>query len=287
MSVFFTDTDCEFPCQDIDKYDIKLIGMPYTLDGEEKIYDMGRNTDFSHLFNRMREGSIPTTSALNPQDYIDYFEPYFAKGEDIFYVHFSDKLSATFNHMATALNTLKEKYPQRQLITFNTKSISGGGGFIALEAAKLHHSGMSDKELLEFLEEFAPKIAMHVMVDSLQHLKRGGRLSATGAILGTLLNIKPLIKITSEGTIAKTGTEKGRKKAFIHLAKLIKEKGLKFDKYPVQILHADVEEDAKTFQKLIKEIVPEANTVICPVGPVIGAHCGPGTIGVVFYATER
>ena len=96
MSVFFTDSDCELWYTDVEKYDINVIEMPYILDGEEKCYDMGKNTDFKYMYDRMRAGAMPNTAALNPNDYINYFEPVFARGEDILYVHFSDKLSGTF-----------------------------------------------------------------------------------------------------------------------------------------------------------------------------------------------
>ena len=115
MSVFFTDSDCEIWYTDVDKYNIKVLGMPYILDGEEKFYDMGRNTNFKHMYDRMREGAMPNTAALNPQDYTENFEPVFAAGEDIFYIHFSDKLSGTFNYMQTALTELKEKYPDLEI----------------------------------------------------------------------------------------------------------------------------------------------------------------------------
>ena len=287
MSVFFTDSDCELWYTDVDKYNIGVLEMPYTLDGEEYFYDMGRNTDFKKLFTRMREGAMPMTSALNPQSYIEYFEPVFARGEDILYVHFSDKLSGTFEYMKTAMKTLSEKYPERKLKVFNTKSISIGGGFCALEAAKMHNSGKSDEEIIEFLEDFSKHVVTTFVVDSLSHLKRGGRISATSAVIGGLLNIKPILKITYEGTIEKVGTEKGMKKALMSLVKRMETNLKDAGKYPIYILDADSEDMADWLTKAVKEKFPNIEIQRVPIGPVIGAHCGPGTVGLVYYGQER
>ena len=288
MSVFFTDTDCEMWYTDVDKYDIKVIEMPYTIDGEEKFYDMGRNTDFKFLFQRMREGSVPMTSALNPQAYIDYFEPYFKKGEDILYVHFSDKMSGTFEYMKNALNVLKEKYPERKFTAFNTKSICFGGGFQALEAAKMHKAGKSDEEIVDFLTEFSKHVAVGFVVDSLAHLKRGGRISATTAVIGGLLNIKPVLNIDDNGVIQKIGTGKGMHKALSKIIETMRTNIRQIAEYPIYLLDADNKADADWAETEIKKVVGDAVKIErYPIGPVIGAHCGPGTIGIIYYGEKR
>lgn len=287
-SVFFTDTDCELWYTDAKKYDIKIIGMPYTLDGVERFYDMGENTDFKLLNNRMREGAMPITSALNPQDYIDYFEPIFKAGQDIFYVHFSDKLSGTFNYMKTALDELKEKYPDRKITLFNTKSICYGAGIQALEAGKLHYEGKSDEEILEFLNDFTTHIATHFVVDSLTHLKRGGRIGSTSAVIGSLLNIKPIIKVTDEGKLEKYATAKGLKKALSLIVSDCVKNVRELEKYPILIVDADNKEMADYAENLVKETLGDkAKIEKYPIGPVIGAHCGPGTVGLIYYAEKR
>lgn len=281
MSVFFTDTDCELWYTDAEKYNINIIGMPYTINGVEKVYDMGKNTNFKEMYDMMRAGAMPSTAALNPQDYIDYFEPVFERGEDIFYVHFSDQLSGTFNHMAVALNELKEKYPERKITLFNTKNICYGAGLQALLAGKMHYEGKSDEEILEFLNEFAPTVQTKFVVDSLFHLKRGGRVSATSAVVGSLLNIKPLLKISEEGKIEKYATVKGMKKAVLTLAQECVENVNK--DYQIIILHADNLEMAELAKGLVREkLGDDVEINIYPIGPVIGSHCGPGTTGVVY-----
>lgn len=287
MSVYFTDTDCELWYTDVDKYDIKVIGMPYTLDGEEKFYDMGRATDFKHLFQRMREGAMPITSALNPQMYIDYFEPYFAAGEDILYVHFSEKMSGTFEYMRTAENILKEKYPKRKLTVVNTRLISGGAGMIVLEGAKMHAAGKSDEEIVAALNELSKHISIDFVVDSLAHLRRGGRISAASAMVGSILNIKPMLSFDDEGAIQKFGTQKGMKKALVTLCERVKSNIQKVDKYPVWVIDADSSDMADFFEKYLEELIPKIQIVRYPIGPVIGTHCGPGTIGIIYYGEKR
>ena len=141
MYQLFCDSNCELWHTTIKELGLNVIRMPYVLDGQEYFYDMGEATDFDHFYKRMREGAVPTTSAINEQDYIDYFEPILKAGDDIFYITFSHKLSATFESMDRAIATLKERYPERTVRTFDTKSISLGAGFQVYYAAKKYKEG--------------------------------------------------------------------------------------------------------------------------------------------------
>lgn len=289
MSILFTDTDCEMDWRDVEEYDIKVLGMPYILDGEEKVYDMGKDEEaIAHFYKRVREGSMPLTAALNPADYINYFEPIFKAGEDIFYIHFSDQLSGTFNYMKLALDELKEKYPDRKVITFNTKNICVGGGLVVLEAAKRKKNGATDEELLAFLEEFSPTVACQFMVDSLNHLKRGGRLSAAAAVIGGLLNIKPILHVSDEGKIEKIAAGNGQKKALSILAKNFQENAILTNNAPIYIMDAENKEGAKILHNLIEPLVDDKTKIKhLTIGPVIGTHCGPGTVGIVYSSHRR
>ena len=153
MSVIFTDTDCEMDYTTAEELNINVIGMPYTIMDKESVYDYGKNTNIKEFFDLMRKGEVATTSALNTEDYINYFEPVFEKGEDILYVHFSSQLSGTFEYMKTAIEQLKEKYPERKITLFDTKNISIGAGIQVIEAAKLHNNGVSDEDVVKFLYE--------------------------------------------------------------------------------------------------------------------------------------
>lgn len=287
MSVFFTDTDCELWHTYVKKYNINLIKMPYNLDDQEGFYDMGETDDYKHFYRRMREGAVPTTQALNPQLYVDYFEPHLKNGDDILYVHFSDQMSGTFNYMKTAIDELMQKYPQRKITTFNTKNICMGGGFQALEAAKLHAEGKSDEEIVEFLEEFSKHINTTFVVENLTYLKRGGRLSGASAFFGKLLNIKPILKVTSEGKIEKSKTANGFKTALTLMVSDLAQNIDKQEKFPLYVLDADNEKMIEFVKTLIAEKLPNARIECYPIGPVICAHCGPGTVGFVYYGKKQ
>ena len=191
MSVFFTDTDCEMSYKDAEELGIQIIKMPYILKGEEQYYDFGKETDIDAFYKDMRDGEVVSTAALNTNDYINYFEPVFAAGEDILYVHFSSNLSCTFNSMNEAVKMLLEKYPGRKFTSFDTRKICLGAGIQVIEACKLHNAGASDEEVVEFLKNFSEKVAIYFYVENLKYLRRGGRISAASAVMGTLLNIKP------------------------------------------------------------------------------------------------
>lgn len=284
MSVYFTDSDCEIWWTDVDKYKINFLPMPYSINGEEFAYDMGRNTDFHSLYEKIRKGAMPTTSALNPQDYIEAFEPYLKKGQDILYVHFSSELSGTFNHLKVAKEELKAKYPDRTIRTFDTKSICYGAGVIALEGAKLHQQGLTDDEICARLEKLKKKLRVEFMVDSLLHLKRGGRISATSAVFGTMLNIKPVLKCDEFGKIVKIGTQKGKLKAINFIVDRVCSSYDYDINQELYLVDADDKELADKAEQIINE---KSNNKIkirrLPVGPVIGAHCGPSTIGFIWF----
>ena len=281
MSVFFTDTDCEMSYIDSDNLGMRVIGMPYTLKNEEHVYDFGRDFDAKKFYDIMRGGEVVTTSALNTQEYIDYFEPVLAAGEDILYVHFSRELSGTFNHMDIAIEELKKKYPERKITCFDTRNICIGAGIQSIEACKLHNAGVSDEEVVKFLTEFKDKAAIYFYVDSLQYLKRGGRISAMSAVMGSMLNIKPILTV-NEGKLEKLTTVKGTKKALDFMVSKFESEYIDDDKYEVFILDADNKQVGDELAEKIRNTGKKVSIRRIDVGPVIGAHAGPGTVGIVF-----
>lgn len=280
-SVFFTDTDCEMMYTDAEELGMHVIGMPYTINNQEYVYDFGKNTDINKFYADMRAGAVATTAALNSQDYLNYFEPVLAEGKDILYVHFSAELSGTFNYMNTAINILKEKYPERKITCFDTGNICVGAGIQAIEACKLHNAGASDEEVVEFLKEFKEKIGIYFYVESLQYLKRGGRVSSLSAVFGTMLNIKPILTV-KDGKLDKLTTVKGTKKALEFMVEKFKTEYNNDDKYEVWILDADNKEIGDELAERIRNTGRIVSIRRIFVGPVIGAHAGPGTCGIIF-----
>ncbi len=288
MSVFFTDSNSELWYTEIKKLGIEYISMPYTLCGKEYGYDLGEKHDFKWFFDSIRNGNMPATSALNPQNYVDIFEPFLKQGEDILYVHFSRQMSGTFDFMEKAIEELKAKYPQRSIKYVDTQSISLGAGVVAYEAAVLHKRGATDDEVIEFVKKFRDEVSVFFTVEDLMHLKRGGRLSSSGAILGSLLGIKPILGVNNEGKIVTVSKVSGRKKSLLTLVDKLKELGVNVADYPIGILHADDIEAAKFLEEKVREVVgKEARIWVQQIGPTVGTHCGPGTVGLIFHSKHK
>lgn len=286
MSILLCDSNCELWFKRAKELNLDFISMPYCYGDQEYGYDLGENTDFKKFYDAVRGGTIPKTMALNPENYKEILTPYFKAGEDVLYVSFSHTMSGTFAQLDKALEELKEEFPERKCTVFNTNSISLGAGLQVEAAAELKQKGASDEEILNFLKEFTDKIAVYFVVDDLMHLKRGGRLSAGAAVAGTLLSIKPIITVNESGGLNVYTKALGRKKAIRMLAdKVIKE--LTGTEYSVYIVDADSKEDGDELERMIKKGRPEAKTVRQIVGPVIGSHCGPATLGVIFVADKR
>ncbi|MEG1528369.1 MAG: DegV family protein [Clostridia bacterium] len=285
---YFCDTDCELWYTDVEELGINVIKMPYVLDGKEYLYDFGKETDFDNFYKRIREGATPTTIALNEYIYTDYFEPIFAKGEDIFYIAFSSQMSATFDFMHKAVDKLLLKYPERKFTYFDTLSISIGAGIQVYYAMKLKNSGASDQEVLEFLQHFTKEVKTFFSVDDLHHLKRGGRLSSTAATLGTFFNLKPIIKVNELGKLQVMNKVRGNKMVARHLAEQVGKYATNLDKYDVWVMHADCLSRAEELKALVEQATQgKANVRTIIVGPVIGAHCGAGTLAVIFPSDCR
>lgn len=287
MYQLFCDSNCELWHTEAKALGLRVIRMPYVLDGEEFYYDLGENTDFKHFYDRMRAGAVPTTSAINEQNYIDYFEPVLREGQDIYYITFSHKLSATFESMDRAVAALKEKYPDREIRTFDTKSISLGAGFQVRLAAEKYNAGATMDELDAFLEEVRDHTVVYFVVDDLVYLKRGGRISALTAAFGKMLGIKPMISVMPDGSLQSVGKVKGSKRVFAELVRIMREHKCNVKDYRIEVLQADCPETGDAFvQTLRQEFGEDIKVDYQIVGPVIAAHCGPGTLGLIFYGNK-
>ncbi len=288
MSVLFCDTDCELWYTTAKELDLKVIPMPYTIDGTEKMYDLGENTDFKDFFTRMRQGSAVITSGLNPETYIELFEPYFKAGEDILYIAFSSKMSNTFKYLDIAVKELREKYPDVKYRQFDTLNISMGAGLMVYMAAKFcrAHGGDIDATY-DYLESIVQKVGVLFVVDDLKYLARGGRLSPAKAKIGNVLQLKPVLCVNKEGEIDILSKQSGFKKAMSFVVSEFTRKYRPAPDAPVVIVGADCDEYVEELKSRILAAVPDADIWVQPVGPVIGAHCGPGTYGIIFPAESR
>lgn len=286
MSVLIIDADGELWYTRQEELNVDYIKMPFAYGGKEYDYDLGKETDFRAFYDAVRGGEIPKTMALNPVDYVNILEPYFKNGEDVLYVSFSHAMSGTFDHLETALKMLKETYPERQCRVFDTKAISLGAGIQMEYAAELKNKGASDDEIIAALTELRDRVAVYFVVDDLMHLKRGGRLSGAAAFAGTLLSLKPVLTHDEHGGLKVYEKITGKRKALRKMAdKVINE--LTGTDFAVYIVDADTPDEGDALKDMILEKRPEAKIVRQIIGPVIGAHCGPGTVGVIFIADKR
>lgn len=287
MYQLFCDSNCELWHTTVKELGLNLIRMPYIVGDEEYFYDMGENHDFKGFFDKMRAGATPKTAALNEYAYMEYFEPVLARGEDIYYITFSHQMSGTFNAMQNVITQLKEKYPERVIRFKDSKLISLGSGFVTYYGALKYKEGATMDELDAYLDDLIAHTATYFVVDDLTYLHRGGRVSGLSKFMGNLLGIKPILYFNEEGKILNIDKVKGMKKAMTSLIGYIKEKGMDLDKYKMFIMQADCQSEAETFANNIKATFGDLDIEIQPVGPVIGAHCGPGTIGLIFHAKEK
>ncbi|MEG1705906.1 MAG: DegV family protein [Clostridia bacterium] len=281
------DSDCELWFTQVEKLGIDCISMPYTVGDKEYFYDLGKDTDFASFYRLLRSGVASKTSAINPEGYVQFLEPIFSAGEDVLYVSFSHKMSGTFEHLKTAEDILKKKYPERKITTFDTNSISLGAGIQVEEATKLYKAGKSLEEILTFLQEFTNKICVYFVVDDLMHLKRGGRLSSSAAFAGTLLGLKPILTFDEHGGLKVIAKTMGKNKAILDLASHINNEVIDDELYNCYIIDADCGREGDRVAELVRAKHPKLNVVRQIIGPVIGSHCGPGTLGVIYVGKVR
>lgn len=288
MAVFFCDTDCELWYTTANELGVKVIPMPYTVDGEERLYDLGENTDIKAFFDRMRAGAAVSTAGLNPQTYIDIFEPYFKAGEEVLYVAFSSRMSNTFSYLDTAIAELKAKYPDAKYRRYDTLNISMGAGIMVYLAAKFFNAHGGDVDATcAYLDTLVQNVAVLFVVDDLKYLARGGRLSPAKAKIGNVLQLKPVLYVNKEGEIDVLTKQNGFKKAMSFIVSEFARKYRPVEGAPVVIVGADCDGYVAELRSRIELEVKGAEIIVQPVGPVIGAHCGPGTYGIIFTAESR
>ena len=287
MSKFFCDTNSEIWYTKAEELGINVIKMPYTLGNEMYFYDLGKQTDCKAFFDAMRNGESAKTQALNMDEYIEYFEPVFASGEDIIYVTFSQSMSGTFNSMHLAIDSLKEKYPERKILYVDTLQASMGQGLMIWYAWNMQKEGKSIEEICAWNEEKKLNFTAWLTVNDLMHLKRGGRVSAATAIVGSMLNIKPVLHVDNEGHLINVDKARGRKASLKALLEKARATAIEPEKQTMFISHGGCAEEAEYLAEMLKKELNVPEVIISYVGPVIGSHSGPGTMALFFFGTER
>ena len=285
--IIMTDSDSDLPFALQQEMNIPVVKMPYTLDGQEYLDDLGQTMDHKTYYDKMRAGAHPTTSALNEFVYLEYFEPILAEGNDLLFIAFSSQLSATINAIYSAREQLLEKYPERQFIVVDTLSISGPQTLLVIKAHEMYKAGASIEEVAAWLEENKLRAQAWFTVDDLVYLKRGGRVSPAAAAIGTLLDLKPILTETCEGKLAAAEKVRGRRKALNYIVDKAVENIVDPKESIALVLHADVPAEAERLRDMTAAKLPDLTLRIENVGPVIGAHAGPGALALCFIGKKR
>ena len=284
--VFMTDSDSDLPFHLKQQYDIPVVYMPYALDGKEYFDDLGQMLDHKSYYDKMRAGANPVTSALNEEAYLEYFEP-ILKEKDLLFVAFSSKLSCTLQSVYSAREKLLAQYPDRKFTVVDTLSISGPMALLVLKAHEMYRAGKPMDEVAAWLEDNKLRAQAYFTVDDLKYLKRGGRISAVAATVGTMLDLKPIIVEAADGTLQAGDKIRGRKKAIAYIVDKCVAAEPDPAESPIIVLNADAPEDAERARILLEQKIPGVSVLVENVGPVIGAHAGPGTLAVCFIGREN
>ena len=289
MLRLFTDTDTDITPAIAAEYGYRLISMPYSVDAKT-VYPYVDFDEFEArpFYDMLRSGVLPTTSAISKERYIEYFEPEFAAGNDILYVHFSRAMTITFNAMDEAVAELKAKYPERKFYEIDTKGITTISYTIVREIGDLFNAGKTVEEVLEWAKTEVDKFAMYFFADDLKFFRRSGRVSGLAATMGTLIGIRPIIYMSPEGKMVSCGKEKGRLKAMERLVQQVADLGEDIKSHRFTIGHTDAPELAEEVCKMIRERFGDDFPIDFAVtNPTAGSHSGPNGVGVCFHAKHR
>jgi DegV family protein with EDD domain len=287
--IITTDSNTELPLSVAKEFDVTYVPMDYLLDGKEYFYDLGENTDFKAFFNAMRAGTLPTTSTYPPAYYADLWRPMLEAGKDVLHLGFSSKLSAAYKYLSEAQEQLNEEFASagRHVEAVDLLGISGGAALLVYGALQRQKAG----ETLDAVAGWVRANAVHshhwLTVNDLNHLRRGGRLSATTALVGTMLNVKPILTINKQGSVVPFDKVKGRRMAISYLSDKVRELATEPGNNACIVIHGDCLEDAQELQRQVELHTKFKETFLQYVGPVIGTHAGPDVLGICFMGKER
>ncbi len=286
--VILTDSCCDLPAELAGREGISVIPLTVTLEGKEyrNMLD-GSDIAFEDFYARLRNGALATTSAASVGMFQDAMEPILKEGKDILCIAFSSGLSSTCSSAQIAAGELSERYPEQKVYVVDSLCASLGQGLLVYHACRKKESGASIEEVRDWLEENKLSLCHWFTVDSLSHLRRGGRLSSAKALLGSLLHVKPVLHMDNDGHLINMETVRGRKTALKRLTEKMAELATDPQTQTVFISHADDIEAAELVASDVRERFGIKDILISSIGPVIGAHCGPGTVALFFLGKER
>lgn len=280
-----TDSGCDLPEQMQRKLNIKMVRLTLNFRGQERQDSV--DDEIVTLYDALRGGEVAKTAAINPQTWAQAMEPTLQQGKDVLVLAFSSGLSTTYQSAMIAAEELLEKYPQRKIRVVDTRAASLGQGLLVWYACGKRDEGMDLEQVTQWVEENKFHLCHWFTVDDLMYLKRGGRVSAATAIVGTMLGIKPVLHMDDEGHLINMSKARGRKASIQALAEKMGQLGLKGENRTVFICHGDCLEDAQYLESLVRQKYGVEEVFIGYTGAVIGSHSGPGTLALFFLGENR
>ncbi|MDY5023033.1 MAG: DegV family protein [Blautia sp.] len=264
-----------------------IIPMNITVDGHSYVYGPEGDISVEEFYGMLRQGKTAGTSQINPYTYSEYFRKTLDEGKDLIYLCFSSGLSQNYRNACLSVQELQEEYPDRKIICLDTLCASVGQGFLLREALCRQAGGMGIDELAEWVTQIRLKVCHWFTVDDLDSLRRGGRLSTAAALMGTALKIKPLLHVDMEGHLEAKEKQRGAKKAMASQIKRMEYGWTPEDGKLVVIGHGHAPDKAQELKENVLKQFPDAQIYTAAIGPVIGAHTGPGMLALIFWGTER
>ncbi len=282
-----TDSGCDMPRRYLEENNVVCVRLGFTLDGVEYEGENGERMEEKDFYQKLRDGAMPTTYQIAVDTAQSYMEKSLKAGRDVLVVAFSSGLSGTAGSFLVARRRLQKLYPKRKIFVVDSLCASMGEGLLLDYVVKKADTGAEIEETAEFAERLKKKICHHFTVDNLFHLKRGGRINATTAFVGSILKIKPIMHVDDNGRLVALSKVIGRKKALKTLVDSVVKSADMQEGEPIFISHGDCEEDVKCVENLLKQSFPRSPLTVHYVGTVIGAHSGAGTLAIFHKGIKR
>lgn len=286
--IIFTDANSDMDASMVEEFQVEVLPMRFTIGGKEYYnHPVNKQMSAEEFYKLLRQGEMSSTTQTNTIEFVELFEPYLSKGIDVLYIGFSSGLSGNLEAAQIAAKSLSEEFPDRKMLVVDTLSISLGQTILIQKASQLKKEGKSIEEVAKWVEDNKQKSAHWFTVDDLNFLKRGGRLSGTAALFGTMLSIKPLLKIGRDGKINVVDKIRGKNNSLMRLVDEVENSIENPEEQTVYVAHADSPDDAQLVADEIARRLNITDIKCCPIGPVIGGHSGPNAIAVFFLGKER
>ena len=286
--VLMTDSSCDLPAKMADELGLTVLPLSFTMGGKTYVnYLDGREMSSARFYERLRDDASVVTAGVNFEAALEAMEKVLKEGKDILCLAFSSALSCTYSSFLSASQELREKYKDNKIYVVDTLSASLGQGLLVYLTAQEKKKGKTIDEVRDFAESTRLHLCHWFTVDDLNHLRKGGRISAATAMIGSILSIKPIMHMDDQGCLVAVSKTQGRKRSIRALLEHMTDTAIEPQKQTVFISHGDCLEDANFLADRIRETLGVKDIMISPVGPVIGAHSGPATLALFFLGTAR